>query len=459
MEGGAGIGEIVLVENDSGPEPLMQTDRRRRRAKLVRTGLRAGRRTLGAKVRGAFAGQERRAQIQQDAMIHSAREAAETLGHMKGIVMKMGQMASFVAQALPEEIRGPLQSLQQDAPPMTWELAREMLESELQAPVERVFDDIEPLPAAAASIGQVHRALLADGTKVAVKVQYPGVDAAIRADLENAGLLKVLLGRLAPGFDLDPFVEEFRARVTEELDYRIEARNQEAFADAWRGDAVVRIPQVFPELSTQRVLVSEWQEGARFEDIWDRPAEERNAIGCALFWYAQRCVGSLGMFNGDPHPGNYVFRDDGGIVFLDFGCVKRLDPTLLSTQRAMIDAMRERDPDAVLRTLVESGQMDATAPVVATDVMEFLEPFYAAILDDVEYAFTPESRLELMNRLLARDHHLAETRDRIRLPAEMFFLMRLNAGLGAILARLGTTANFFRLHDAAWNRNPGDTRA
>ncbi len=444
----------MAIHPSSDDAAHVVTGRLRRRYRLLGTSARAGLRTTGAKVRSRFVARHRREGIVGAARIRSAEDAAATLGQMKGVVMKMGQMASFVAAALPEEVRGQLAVLQQDAPPMTWELAHDQIERELGRRPEKVFKRIERTPAAAASIGQVHRATLRDGRHVAVKVQYPRVDEAIMADLDNAGLLKMFLKRLAPGIDLDPFVEEFRERVTEELDYAVEAANQEHFREAWAGDPVIVVPAVVPELSTRRVLVTEWYDGARFDEKWDAPQAEKDRIGTTLYSYVQHCVARLGAFNGDPHPGNYIFLRDGRIVLLDFGCVKRLDPAVLAGQRAITRAVQDADAPGLKAALVGSGYTRPDDPVPAEDLYEFMQGFFAPIAADRPYRYAGDEGRGVMMRLLARGGDFAETRESVTLPGDLFFLMRLNAGLGAILGRLEAEANWYRLHADAWDRSP-----
>lgn len=436
------------------PNPHVTTGRHRRRARLVGTSVRAGTRTVTAKLRGAFADPEKKAELQSQAMIRSAEDAAATLGNMKGAIMKLGQMASFVAQALPEEIRGPLSALQQDAPPMTWALAESQLRHELGPDWTSRFAEFDTEPTAAASIGQVHRATLPDGTDVAVKIQYPGVDAAIMADMENASVLKLLLGRIIPGIDLDAFIEEYKSRIGEEVDYRIEAENTREFAALFAGDPVVTIPRVFDEVSSRRVITTEWVEGERFEAKWDAPKDERDRIGAALYRFVHTCIARHGVFNGDPHPGNYVFLDDGRIAFLDFGCVKRLSPETMVYERRMIENALYGTPESLKQALVEGG---VVAPDDTTDperIMWYLRPFFGESLTDEDYTYTVEGRYDLMLRIISTDDQYISMREVVRLPPENFFLLRVNAGLGAILSKLETTANFHRLRNEIWQFDP-----
>src|SRR5205085_1631703 len=186
------------------------------------------------------------------------------------------------------------------APPMAAHLVADVIKAELGQPPGRAFFEFSPEPVAAASIGQVHRAKFFDGTPVAVKVQYPGVDVAIRADLDNAFLLYSAARAIAPGSDPEPLASELRERMSDELDYRIEAANQEEFRAAYDGHPWVRIPAVHREVSTARVLVSEWVSGRSFYDLLDRPQEERNGVGEQLFRFWAGSVSQMLLFNADP---------------------------------------------------------------------------------------------------------------------------------------------------------------
>src|SRR5262245_55359135 len=244
VAGGVVLGREV---RRSGPRVLLERARRSRRIAFLAT-----RRAFAlARLRTRRAGEAELDEFH----VHTAEQVFELLGGMKGAIMKLGQMLSVVAENLPEVYQQALRGLQQSAPPMAPHLVAEVIEAELGQPPERAFFEFSPEPAAAASIGQVHRARLFDGTPVAVKVQYPGVDVAIRADLDNAFLLYSAARALAPGIDPEPVVSELRERMGDELDYRIEAANQEEFRAAYDAHPWVRIPAVHREASTPRVLV------------------------------------------------------------------------------------------------------------------------------------------------------------------------------------------------------------
>ena len=222
--------------------------------------------------------------------MRTAADVAAALGEMKGAFMKIGQMVSYLDEGLPEAVRDTLATLQQDAPGMTPELSASVIRAELGNDPERVFAKWDPVPIAAASIGQVHRAMLHDGTNVAVKVQYPGVDEAIRADLVNTDFLFRALGVLFPGLDPKPIIEELRTRLVEELDYRLEADNQRLFADWYAGHPFIHVPRVFDELCTERVLTTELAEGERFEVVEQWSQDERNMAAETIFRFVFRSI-------------------------------------------------------------------------------------------------------------------------------------------------------------------------
>ena len=282
---------------------------------------------------------EARAALDAEHQMRTTAQVVATLGDMKGALMKVGQMVSYLDEGMPEPVRDALATLQQDAPPMSAELTAGVVQAELGGPPERVFAAWDPNPIAAASIGQVHRARLHDGREVAVKVQYPGVDDAIRADLTTTDLLFRAISLMFPGLDPGPLVVELRARLVEELDYVREAENQRLFADYYAGHPFIRIPAVVDEFSTARVLTSEYVDGARFAEVEQWSQEERDLAAEAIFRFVFRSLYRLHAFNGDPHPGNYLFHGDGVVTFLDFGLVKRYEPDEVALFEELIRTM------------------------------------------------------------------------------------------------------------------------
>ncbi|MEZ5140887.1 MAG: AarF/ABC1/UbiB kinase family protein, partial [Acidimicrobiales bacterium] len=316
------------AEHGDGHRPVIShASTTSRNAKLATVGARAGGTYAVHRARRAFASAERKEELDRAFELQTAEQVAEALGHMKGAMMKLGQMASYLDEGLPEPLRMALAQLRSGAPPMSAELAAGVVEAELGMPPADLFVEWDPQPIAAASIGQVHRAIYADPDTgeqraVAVKVQYPGVDEAIAADLRNADILGTILKQGFGGLEPDEMVAEIKERLTEELDYELEARNQQVFVDFYRDHPYIHVPEVVPELSTGRVLTTELVNGHSWDELltWDQ--RERDLAGETIFRFVFRSLYRMRAFNGDPHPGNYLFHGHGKVTFLDFGLVK-----------------------------------------------------------------------------------------------------------------------------------------
>ena len=357
-------------------------------------------RTAGEAVVAAL---RRRAQGTSTEAFHlrTADRYAELLGRSKGALMKAGQMLSFVSfgNSVPAEVRtiyqAALSRLQADAPPMEPVLTRSVVEGDLGRPVEELFAEFTWSPLAAASIGQVHRARLADGRAVAVKVQYPGAAQAIRADLENTELLATffsLIKSMVPGsIRLDPraFAHEVGERITEELDYRREADNQSEFASLYAGHPFIHVPAVISDLSADHVLVQELVEGRRFSDATQADDELRQKWSEAIYRF---CIGSLrrrGIFNADPHPGNYLFHDDGSVSFVDFGCVKRFSPEHLAVMNGMVRSAISGDAAAMWHWALEGGLITPDTPVSHQDVLSWWRGDFRDVLGRAAFSHHP----------------------------------------------------------------------
>ena len=337
------------------------------RRRLGRLRVRRGAAALGLAARGgaryaasaprlfASAG-ETRQQLRNDLALQTAEDVAATLGAMKGVLMKIGQMASYVDDGLAPSVRRTLRRLQDSVPPMSPELAAGVVEEELGLPPERAFASWDAEPIAAASIGQVHRAITHDGRAVAVKVQYPGIAETIAADLGNVALLRRMLKITAPAQDVDALLAELRDRVIEELDYRREADNQRLVAAYYDGHPTIGIPAVVGELSTRRVITSELSGGARFAELAGWPQEERDLAAETIYRFVFRSLYEVHAFNGDPHPGNYLFHGGGRVTFLDFGLVKHFTPDELRPLMMMArNLCVQQDPEAFRRSLEDAG--------------------------------------------------------------------------------------------------------
>ena len=273
-----------------------------------------GARYAGTRAANIARSPEEAAEALERRHFEAAEQMVDTLGRMKGAALKIGQLASFIdTEFLPPEYRELYQerlaTLRTTAPPMPWEKVRSVLDEEWEEPVEELFEDFEHDAAAAASIGQVHRALLCDGRRVAVKVQYPGVAKAIAADMQNAGLILRMAKALAPGLDAKAAAEELKERVMEELDYELEAQNQRSMARIFRGHPFIVIPDVVTSLSRERVIVSEFVAGRGFEEMKQLPQDERDRIGEIAFRFFFGLVWRHGAVAGDPHSAEDLLQE------------------------------------------------------------------------------------------------------------------------------------------------------
>jgi len=423
----------------SGPRVLLERARRSRRVAFL-----ALRRTFAlARLRSRRAGTEELDEFH----VHTAEQVFELLGGMKGAIMKLGQMLSVVAENLPEVYQQALRGLQQSAPPMAPHLVADVITAELGEPPERAFFEFSPEPVAAASIGQVHRARLFDGTPVAVKVQYPGVDVAIRADLDNAFLLYSAARAIAPGIDPEPVVSELRERMGDELDYRIEAANQEEFRQAYEGHPWVRIPAVHHEASTARVLVTEWVSGRSFYDLLELPQEDRNRVAEQLFRFWAGSISQMLLFNADPHPGNYFFEDDGGIWFLDFGLVKRFEAAEIEHLKDRVAALRSGNDDAVIDAIVRHGWLRPGMKIDQKRMVELARLSVLPLVDHRPFAYTREYMAETIDAMFNIEGPFGDVIRQMTLPRNQLMLTRIHLGLGGLFAKLGATRDWASILD------------
>jgi len=419
-----------------------------RTAALARLALRVGGRYAARSPQLVFASVERRRELRHDLALRSAEEVAEELGDMKGALMKLGQMASYIDEGVPETFRATMARLQRDAPPMSSELAASVVAEELGGPPERVFARWDPLPFAAASIGQVHRAITRHGHAVAVKVQYPGIAESIEADVRNVGLLRRIAALAFPGLDTGALVDELRDRLREEVDYHLEAHNQELFAGYYEGHPVIRVPRVVPELSTRRVLTSELASGWRFEDVlgWDQ--RERDLAAETIHRFVFRGLYRLRAFNGDPHPGNYLFHGRGRVTFVDYGLTKRFTAEELAP---LEDAARyiavERDGAGFRAALEQAGFLQPGAPVATEIVVDHLGAFYNTVLRDQPLTITPEFASALVRRFFDTRSPIAPYSN---IPRAYLVLQRISLGLYGVLGSLRATANWRRIAEEIW---------
>jgi predicted unusual protein kinase regulating ubiquinone biosynthesis (AarF/ABC1/UbiB family) len=381
----------------------------------------------------------------------AAEEALEVLGNLRGLAAKVGQMMSYVDGLIPEgqseAFAAALSKLQAAAPSSPFAEVRALLEQELKSPLEAAFVEFDSTPFASASIGQVHRARLADGREVAVKVQHPGIREAVENDLKNAGVLAGLAATLGPrALSSDELFRELSARFREELDYRHEALQQLAFARLHASDPRVHIPAVIASHSTTRVLTTELVKAASFEQVRTSTPERRKQYAELLWHFVFKSILVGGVFNADPHPGNYLFHEDGRITFLDFGCSQRVSTSYLAALREMHRAGIARDEGAFGRAArvglgTRAGSYESAlfsylwqcfAPLTETPF--HLDRAYAtAIVKDVQ---------KVKREIFRRGAELTP------LPHGIALLNRLNFGFYSLLARLDVAADYVGVDQA-----------
>jgi predicted unusual protein kinase regulating ubiquinone biosynthesis (AarF/ABC1/UbiB family) len=377
------------------------------------------------------------------------------LAGLRGGAMKIGQLASFVdIELVPPEFRAIYQErladLRDAAPPMSWQKIRGVLEQEWEGPVESLFEDFEHDAAAAASIGQVHRARLPDGRRVAVKVQYPEIADALAADLGTAaGIATVLtpLGKaMMPGLEPKSLLLELRDLVLEEIDFELEAQHQRAFARTYRGHPFVYVPPVVTELSRRRVLVSEWVDGMAFREMVTLPQADRDRIGEILQRFYFGAMDFVGRFNTDPHPGNYLLRDDGRMALLDFGSVKVVDPGWLESSKRLLRAIVEGDSARFMDELIGLGYVHQADRIDPEQLLEQTLETTDWYLRDHEIQIDPEYVAGIIAKLTdprAIDSSLRLARA-MKVPPEEIWFRRVQIGVLAVLGQLRARGNWHR---------------
>jgi predicted unusual protein kinase regulating ubiquinone biosynthesis (AarF/ABC1/UbiB family) len=382
--------------------------------------------------------------------LEAAEQIVTALGTMKGAAMKVGQVMSFLDIGLvPEEYREEFQrklaALRDAAPTVTFKDMRKVIEQELDDPLDEVFSDFDEEPVAAASIGQVYRATLLDGREVAVKVQYPGVAAAVRADMQNLGLILRLAKRIAPGMDPQAMGQEIRDRIEEELDYELEAQNQRTLARLFRGHPFIHVPDVVTSLSRERVLVSEFVAGKRFEELKALPQEERDRIGEMQFRFYFGCLYRHHEFSGDPHPGNSMLLADGRMAFLDFGLFKRMPPGTVEREIVVARATIEGDTETIMRVGTEVGFFPEPEKFKPERVLEHFRAATSWYTEDAYIELTPEYATQvLIDMSDPRSEYFGQLRHE-NAPPDHLFGRRMEVLTLAVIAQLYARGNFHRI--------------
>ena len=435
---------LILARRSRGQAGL----RLRRGIAALRLAARGGARYASNAPRLFAAAGENRERLRTDLALQTAEDVAVTLGAMKGVLMKLGQMASYVDDGLSPAVRRTLSRLQDSVPPMSPELAAGVITEELGLPPERAFARWDPEPIAAASIGQVHRAITHDGRAVAVKVQYPGIAESMAADLDNVALLRRMLKVTAPSQDVNALVAELRDRVLEELDYRREAENQRRFAAYYAGHPTIKVPAIVDELSMRRVVTSELSTGARFAELATWSQEERDLAGETIYRFVFRSLYDAHAFNGDPHPGNYLFHGDGRVTFLDFGLVKHFTDVELGPLIHMVrNLCVENDPEAFRRAMEDAGFLVRNAPLGTEVIVDHMAVFYQLVRESAPLTITPDYASAVVRRFFDLRSPVAAY---VAIPRSYVILQRINLGLFALLGELNATANWRAIAEEIW---------
>ena len=402
-------------------------------------------RTAGTKAANVFRSSEAAQEADGKQMLETVDRLVNVLGTMKGAAMKLGQTLSVldvgvVPEPYREEVQAKLATLQQMAPTVAFKDMRKVIEQDLGEKLGDVFASFDEEPIAAASIGQVYRATLEDGRDVAVKVQYPGVRQMVEVDLKNLGLALKLLNRLAPGLATDEVAAELRERISEELDYELEAANHRALAREYRGHPFVFVPPVITSLCRERVIVTEFVDGRRFADVIGDSPEERSRWGEILLrFYVNGPYRHL-LLNGDPHPGNSLFMADGRVAFLDFGFFKRQTQDEVDVQLEILRAVHASDAEALYEISKREGVISG-GPELVGPLMEKYSAATWWFMQNEEVELTPDVAM----RLIMEHGDMRKGFGDVRLPANQIVTLRAFGLVLGILGQLRATNNWFRI--------------
>lgn len=408
----------------------------------------------GAGTRLSMIGRSERAKalLAERATIETAENLVNVLGAMKGAAMKLGQMLSviefdLVPESHREQFRDKLAALRDQAPKAPFTTMKGVLEDEL-GPLTRVFADFDEMPTAAASIGQVYRARLRDGRDVAVKVQYPGIDAAIRADMKNLALLMKLWRSAWPAAN-PAVLDEITRNFESELDYLREAATQHHVAQQFSGHPFIVVPDSIAEHCTSRVLVTEYLDGSNFDHIRQRSAADRNRIGELIHRFYIGSLFNTNEFCGDPHPGNILLATDGRVGFIDFGLYNRMDPDNVGFEKQCAVAAAEGRANDLHALMLRRGIVDPDAAVTPQDCLDYVWAASEWHLLDEEIALTPELATgAVLSAIDLRQDQFAGMRQQM-LPPEHVFSRRADLLTFGTLGHLGASNNWHRI-DREW---------
>lgn len=433
----------------------LATGRLGRAAKLSRLAVAGGGRALVERAKGAITGTE----ATSKSGMALATEMLQTFSELRGVSMKLGQMLSYLDDALPPEARKVLAVLQRDVSSMPWPVVKEVFEESLGQSPELVFADLDETPIAAASIGQVHRATLPDGTKVAVKIQYPGMAEAMRADLKNARVFGLIQRMLAFSTDTAAIMEELEQRFVDECDYRKEAAYQVAYRKRFQGHPVIAVPRVHESLVGEKVLVTDFHEGQGYYE-WLESKPNPEALATAVRSFYRFYLGSFymdGLFNCDPHPGNYLFQEDGRIVFLDYGCCRRYEPDRIDKWVELCRIVTNDDRERLGEIATELGFVKGPGTYDEEAYRDLMRYLYLPYLKNEPFAFAEHRPQDTFRRMFVENANLFK----LNMPADAVFLNRIGFGLVSLMAEMEAVLNvrhyvdsYFEGRDPDWPEDP-----
>jgi predicted unusual protein kinase regulating ubiquinone biosynthesis (AarF/ABC1/UbiB family) len=383
----------------------------------------------------------------------NAAELAAALGGLKGPIMKVAQLLATIPEALPPEYILELGKLQSQAPPMGWAFVKRRMQAELGPDWQKKFASFEHHPAAAASLGQVHRACSHDGAELACKLQYADMQSAVEADLRQLGLLFAIRRQFDPAIDTSEMIKEISARIREELDYRREAKHVALYRDMLADESSIRVPEVWSELSTGRLLTLDWLEGSRMLEHKDDALAIRNRLATAMFTAWWLPFSRFGVIHGDPHLGNYsVFAEKGkaaGINLLDYGCIRIFPPKFVGGVVDLYNGLRQGDDARVVHAYETWGFMKLSRELI--DILNIWARFiYGPLMDDRVRSIADGVKPgEYGRRQAFQVHQALRQKGPVKVPREFVLMDRAAIGLGGVFLHLRAELNFHRLFEAA----------
>ncbi len=383
----------------------------------------------------------------------NAAELAAALGGLKGPIMKVAQLLATIPEALPAEYILELGKLQSQAPPMGWAFVKRRMQAELGPDWQSKFASFEHHPAAAASLGQVHRARSHDGSELACKLQYADMQSAVEADLRQLRLLFAIRRRFDPAIDTSEMIKEIGARIREELDYKREAKHVALYRRMLADENSIRVPEVWPELSTGRLLTLDWLEGSRLLEHKDDALAIRNRLATAMFTAWWLPFSRFGVIHGDPHLGNYsVFAEKGkaaGINLLDYGCIRIFPPKFVGGVVDLYNGLRNGDDARVVHAYETWGFKKLSRELI--DILNIWARFiYGPLMEDrVRTIADGVKPGEYGRRQAFQVHQALRQKGPVKVPREFVLMDRAAIGLGGVFLHLRAELNFHRLFDAA----------